>query len=82
MAKKSKNPLYVVTKKGSVVEEASGFIDMLIKKFRLEPVINFFNWLFKALLEQVEDYPTFIAVKNFIDMVMKRIQLFISYNIA
>lgn len=81
MAKKTKNPLYVVTQKGSVVEEAAGFIDLLIKKFNLAPVINFFNWLFKALLEQVEDYPTFIAVKNFIDRVMKRFRLFLAYDL-
>ena len=80
-SKNIKNPLYVVTKKGSVVEEATSLIDLLVKKFNLRPVVEFFNWLFRALLDQVKDYPTFIAVKNFIDTVMKRLQLFLSYDL-
>ena len=82
MVKKNKNPLYVVTQKGSVVEEAAGFVDMLVKKFNLTPVLNFLDWLFQALLEQVKDYPTFIAIKNFIDLVMKRVQLFLNYDLV
>jgi hypothetical protein len=72
--KKNKNPLYVVS--GQEVEEANGLVDFLVKKLKLEPAINFLNMIFDLLLSQVDSYPVFIAVKEFIDLVMKRIELF------
>ena len=72
--KKNKNPLYVVS--GQEVEEANGLVDFLVKKLKLEPAINFLNMLFELLLSQIDSYPVFIAVKEFIDLVMKRIELF------
>ncbi len=72
--KKNKNPLYVVS--GQDVEQADGFVDFLVKKLNLEPAINFLNMIFELLLSQVSTYSAFIAVKNFIDLVMKRIELF------
>ena len=72
--KKNKNPLYVVS--GQEVEEANGLVDFLVKKLKLEPAINFLNMIFDLLLSQIDSYPVFIAVKEFIDLVMKRIELF------
>jgi hypothetical protein len=72
--KKNKNPLYVVS--GQEVEEANGLVDFLVKKLTLEPASNFLNMIFDLLLSQVDSYPVFIAVKEFIDLVMKRIELF------
>jgi len=72
--KKNKNPLYVVS--GQEVEEANGLVDFLVKKLKLEPAINFLNMMFELLLSQIDSYPVFIAVKEFIDLVMKRIELF------
>jgi hypothetical protein len=72
--KKNKNPLYVVS--GQEVEEANGLVDFLVKKLNLEPAINFLNMMFDLLLSQIDSYPVFIAVKEFIDLVMKRIELF------
>ena len=79
MKEKSKNPLYVVN--GKEVEEASGLIDFILKKFNLEPAINFFNMLFEMLLEQVNSYPMLVAVKEFIDLIMKRVELFRALSI-
>jgi hypothetical protein len=79
MESKSKNPLYVVN--GEDVEEASGVIDFILKKFNLEPAINFLNMLVEMLLEQVNSYPMLVAVKEFIDLILKRVELFRSLSI-
>jgi hypothetical protein len=63
--KKTKNPLYVV--KGKDVQEASNLFDLVVKKFNLEPVIQFFQSMLKLLLEQIKNYPTFLAIKNILD---------------
>jgi hypothetical protein len=79
---KQKNPLYVVTKKGNVVEEASGWIDAVIKKFNLKPLLDFIQQIIAMILEQVKDYPTFIAAKKFIDTLMGRLELFLKYSLV
>lgn len=79
MTDKTKNPLYVVN--GKEVEEASGIIDFILKKFNLEPAINFLNMLIEMLLEQINSYPMLVAVKEFIDLIMKRIELFRTLSI-
>lgn len=71
---KKKNPLYVV--KGKDVEQADGVIDLLIKKFGLEPVISILKNLMEMLLEMVSSYAMFKVVKDFIDHVVARIELF------
>lgn len=67
---KNKNPLYVV--KGKEVEEAHSMIELVIKKFNLEPAINLMRNIFYLLLEQVENFATYKAVKNFIDEVIQK----------
>ena len=62
---KNKNPLYVV--KGQNVEQAKGLWDLFVKKFDLEPVINFMMGFFQMLLEQVKTYPALVLVKNMLD---------------
>ena len=37
---KAKNPLYVVTKEGNVVEEAVNMFDALVKKLEIEPFVE------------------------------------------
>lgn len=69
---KSKNPLYVV--KGKEVEEASSLFDLVVKKFNLEPAINIMKNLFLLLLEQVENFAMYQAVKGFIDRVINQIR--------
>ena len=62
---KTKNPLYVV--KGKDVQEASSVIDLVIKKFNLEPVIKILNNIFQMLLDQVKTFAMYKAVKQYID---------------
>lgn len=67
---KNKNPLYVV--KGKDVQEASSLMDLVIKRFNLEPAINILRNIFYLLLEQVENFAWFQAVVKFYnDMVQK-----------
>lgn len=67
---KSKNPLYVV--KGKDVQEASGVFDLVMKKFNLEPVVQMIQNLLKMILENIKSYPTFVAMKNFLDELVVR----------
>lgn len=76
---KKKNPLYVV--KGTDVEEASGLVDMLVKKFNLEPLISMLKNLFEILLEMVSSYAMFKVVKDFVDQFVARIELFQKFSV-
>lgn len=67
---KNKNPLYVV--KGKEVQEASSVFDLVIKKFNLEPAINILRNIFLLLLEQVENFAMYQAVKKFIDDMIQK----------
>jgi len=69
---KNKNPLYVV--KGKDIEEASSLVDLVIKKFNLEPAINILKNIFLLLLEQVENFAMYQAVKGFIDQILNQIR--------
>jgi hypothetical protein len=68
MKAKSKNPLYVV--KGKDVQEASNMFDLMVKKFNLEPVMLFVQNMLKMILENIKSYPTFVALKSFLDELM------------
>ena len=60
-----KNPLYVV--KGKDVMEASGLVDMFLKKLNLEPMVELFQSILKLVLKNVSSYPALVAVKAFLD---------------
>lgn len=77
---KKKNPLYVV--KGADVEEASGVVDLLVKKLNLEPLISILKNILDMLLEMVTSYSMFVVVKDFIDHIVKRIELFQKFSMA
>lgn len=83
MKNKTKNPLYVV--KGDQVEEASGLLDLVIKKLNLQPLMDllqpFFQQLFKMLLEQVDSYPKLKAIHDFFETLVARLALFKSHSI-
>ena len=68
---KTKNPLYVV--KGKEVQEASSVIDLVIKKFNLEPMIRILNNIFQMLLEQVKTFAMYKAVKQYIDEMVEAV---------
>ena len=67
---KNKNPLYVV--KGKDVQEAKDVFDLVIKKLNLEPVIQFIQNMLKMILENIKSYPSFVAMKNFLDELVVR----------
>ena len=67
MANKSKNPLYVVTQNGKVVEEAQNQLDRFVKKFNLGPVIKLWEDLITFLLSQVKSYPMLVVVQKLVD---------------
>lgn len=68
---KTKNPLYVV--KGKTVLEASGLVDLILKKFNLEPAVELFMKIAMFLLSQVKDYPTFLAIKKVVDEILDKV---------
>lgn len=80
MKQKNKNPLYVV--KGKDVEEASGLIDMLVKKLNLQPLIDLLQFLFKLILSQVNSYPKLKAAIDFVDKVVARLKLYQNHSFA
>ena len=67
---KNKNPLYVV--KGKDVQEAKDLFDLVIMKLNLEPVVQFIQTMLKMILENIKNYPTFIAMKNLLDELVVR----------
>lgn len=66
MSKKN-NPLFVVTNKGKDVEIAESFVDALVKKFNLQPMINIVEMIYQFLLEKVNSYATFQILQKFLD---------------
>ncbi len=66
-----KNPLYVV--KGQQVEAASGWLDLLVKKLELGPLLAQLQAVFTFMLEQVKSYPLFVMVKAWFDQMLARL---------
>jgi len=78
---KTKNPLYVV--KGKDVLEVKNLFDLVVKKLNLEPVIQIINNILKMILEQVKNYPAFVAAKAFVDeMIVKYFRLIEKFGLA
>ena len=67
MNKKRKNPLYVVTNNGKDVLEASGFMDAIVKKLGLEPLMAQLETLIQAMLAMVSSYAVFSVIKEWLD---------------
>ena len=79
MKTKVKNPLYVV--KENHVEEASGILDLLIKKMNLGPLVELLNSLFEMLLENVKNYAGFVIVQNFIEFIVQKFEMFRRFSV-
>ena len=71
--KKSSNPLYVVRKNGVDVEEASGILELILKKTGLDKMIPMLETFMQILLSQVESYAVFIEVKKFLDLIFNKV---------
>ncbi|GEM_PF-1299086 len=62
-----KNPLFVVTNNGQDVESAESFIDALVKKFGLAPIIEFMNTIIQMIMEQVGGMVALELIRGFLD---------------
>ena len=78
---KKKNPLYIVDPDNNVVEPATNKIDLLIKKYKLQGLIEFVENVFSLLVEQINSYPMMKAVFDFFNQLMKRFQLLANFGI-
>ena len=77
---KNENPLYVV--KGDNVEEAKNLLDLFIKKLNLGPVLEVLQNILMMLMENVQSYAAFVAVQDFLDFIIQKIELFRKYSIV
>ena len=85
---KSTNPLYVVRKNGVDVEEASGIIDLILKKTGIDKILPILESIMAMLMAQVQSYAMFMEVKKimdsvfekFIDLVFQAQQMMNSFN--
>lgn len=71
--KQSTNPLYVVRNNGVDVEEASGILDLILKKTGLDKMLPILETFFQLLLSQVQTYPVFLEVKKLYDQVFEKV---------
>lgn len=77
---KNKNPLYVVKK--DHIEEADNLVDMLVKKFNLEPVLEILMSLLQQMLEMVSNFEMLVLAQQFIDDLLKRVELFKKFSVV
>src|SRR3989344_6781927 len=68
---KEKNPLFVVTKRGKVVEQADHFIDALVKKAGLEPVVKLVNHLLQMVVDQFKGAMAIEMLKVLLDQIVE-----------
>ena len=73
ISKKSSNPLYVVRKNGVDVEEASGILELILKKTGLDKLIPMLETFMHILLSQVENYAIFMEVKKILDQIFNKV---------
>lgn len=76
--RKKKNPLYVVTNQGKDVQEATGLLDMIVKKLGLEGVLELFEGLLSSLMDMVTSYAMFVSIKTFVDTFLYQIELLLA----
>lgn len=70
---KRKNPLFVVTNSGKDVEAAENFIEVLVKKLGLDPVIEMIEGLFEVLIANINSYATLEAFNNILSDTITRL---------
>ena len=71
--KKSTNPLYVVRNNGVDVEEASGILELILKKTGLDKMLPILESFLHILLAQVESYAVFIEIKKMFDQIFNKV---------
>lgn len=73
MAKNS-NPLYAVTNNGKDIEEVSDYLELIITKLGLTPVVEFLDNLLLSLFEMISSYAVFVAVQAYIDELIQKLE--------
>jgi hypothetical protein len=68
--KKSQNPLYAVTDRGRIVEEADNLIDFLVKKLHLAPVFEVLENILKEMVKASKNYPTLVWLQQQVDAIV------------
>jgi hypothetical protein len=71
--KKLTNPLYVVRNNGVDVEQASGLIDLILKKSGIDKIMPILENIFAILLSQVQSYAMFMEVKKIMDAITEKV---------
>lgn len=71
--RKSSNPLYVVRKNGVDVEEASGIIELILKKTGMDKMIPILESIMQMLLSQIESWAVFVEVKKWFDEIFNKV---------
>lgn len=72
-SKKSGNPLYVVRKNGVDVEEASGLLELILKKTGLDKMIPILESFVQILFSEVQSWAIFIEVKKMFDLIFNKV---------
>lgn len=75
---RKKNPLYVVTNQGKDVQEATGLLDMIVKKLGLEGVVELLEDLMASMMEMATSYAMFVSIKTFLDTIIHQIELILA----
>ena len=70
---KQKNPLFVVSCNGDV-EEASDFLDAIIKKYGLKPIMEAFNIVIDFIIENMKGHQAFILINGFLEEFIKGLE--------
>ena len=81
-ANKHTNPLYVVTQKGNVVEEAQNYFELLLKKFDLVPLWEMVISLWNELLSQAKSYPMLQVLIDYLNLMIAKLRLWSNYSIG
>lgn len=74
-----KNPLYVVSNGGQDVESVTSYLELIIKKFGLQPYLDILDSIVAMLTNQVGNYGFFIALQNFIDHIAAQIEKMVEF---
>lgn len=72
-SRRSTNPLYVVRKNGVDVEEASGILELILKKTGLDKMVPMLETFMQILFSQVQSYAVFIEVKKMFDKLFEKV---------
>jgi len=68
---KDSNPLFVVTKKGEVVEEAKNLWDAFLKKYQLTPYFEMFEDMMNSFFKEIKNYAVLKAALEYFDYLLE-----------